>query len=48
MQLIVSMNILLQNSYIMISAVKGLIESKLKVFVYMIYECVLCIFIMYI
>ncbi len=30
-----------------ISAVKQLIASKIKVFVYIIYVCVLCIFIMY-
>ncbi len=34
--------------YIYISAVKRLIESKIKVFVCIIYVCVLCIFIMYI
>ncbi len=30
-----------------ISAVKRLIASKIKVFVYIIYLCVLCVFIMY-
>ncbi len=33
---------------IYISAVKRLIASKIKVFVYIIYVCILCIFIMYI
>ncbi len=32
---------------IFISAVKRLITSKIKVFVYIIYLCVLCLFIMY-
>ncbi len=35
-------------TYIQTSAVKRLIASKIKVFVYIIYVCVLCIFIMYI
>ncbi len=34
--------------YIYIRAVKQLIASKIKVFVYIIYVCVLCIFIIYI
>ncbi len=34
--------------YIITSAVKRLITSKIKVFVYIIYVCVLCMFIMYI
>ncbi len=32
--------------YVLTSAVKRFIASKIKVFVYIIYVCVLCIFIM--
>ncbi len=37
-----------KNEFIYISAVKWLIASKIKVFVYITYECLLCLFIMYI
>ncbi len=44
----VLLSFLLVFNNILISVVKWLIASKIKVFVYIIYVCVLCIFIMYI
>ncbi len=39
--------LIIEINYILISAVKRLIASKIKVFVYIIYLCVLYLFIMY-